>query len=116
MAFILVQPCVALTLTLEATGAQLWRDRGFEGFQLHGRVSAGVDLRRLQAGMAKPKGDLPQVFGGLEDCHRAGVPQDMRRHSLRRQRSATFFGRTNVLPEDVFKPGTSHRSVAGIDK
>jgi hypothetical protein len=74
---------IQLVRSLEAAGAQLWGDRSFEGFQLHGRVSAGVDLRRLHAGMAKPKRDLSQVFGGLEDCHRAGVPQDLRRHSLR---------------------------------
>jgi hypothetical protein len=36
-----------LVRSLEAAGAQLWGDRSFEGFQLHGRVSAGVDLRRL---------------------------------------------------------------------
>jgi hypothetical protein len=60
-----------------------FRDSRLEGFPLQGRVSAGVDLRRLHAGMAKPKRDLSQVFGGLEDCHRAGVPEDVRRHSLR---------------------------------
>jgi hypothetical protein len=65
---------MSLSVALKRPVQQLWGNRRFESFQLHGRVGTGVDLRRLHAGMAKPKGDLPQVFGGLEDCHRAGVP------------------------------------------
>jgi len=66
--------------------------------------------------MAKPKRDLSQVFGGLEDCHRAGVPQACGDTRFDEREAQCFFGRTDVLPEDVLKSGTSHTSVASIDK
>ena len=63
---------------LEAPRPQLRSDHRFEGFELHGRVGASVNLRRLHAGMPEPERHLPEIFGGLQDGQSTGVAQDVR--------------------------------------
>ena len=62
---------------LEAASPQFRSDHQFEGFELHGRVGASVDLGRLHTGMPKPERHLPEILGGLQDGQSAGMPQDM---------------------------------------
>ena len=66
--------------------------------------------------MAEPQGYSPQVVGGLENRHRAGMPQYMRRHSLPKE-SRTLLGRsTSVFAKNVLEPGTRQVLSPRIEK
>ena len=66
-----------LVRCFEAACPQLRSDHRFEGLELHGRVGASVNLRRLHTGMPKPERHLPEIFGSLQDGQSAGVSQNM---------------------------------------
>src|SRR6516225_9515972 len=56
--------------------------------------------------MTQPQAYFPQVVGGLENRHRAGMPQYMRKHPLPKE-SGTPLGRvSSVFAKNVLEPGT----------
>jgi hypothetical protein len=97
-----------------------WRDHGRghdrERLQLRGRTGAQVDFRALKAGMAEPKGDLPDILRRLERVDRTGMTQNMRCHSFGRDRRLLLCSRGGVLAQNVFESGSGHGVASGVQE
>ena len=59
---------------VERSLVEVRRLPGCQRIEFVDRVDPQVHLGRLQAGMAEPEGDLPDVSGGLEGMQSARVP------------------------------------------
>ena len=58
------------------------RGNAFEGSLLEFQVGMQVDLRGLDARVPEPERDAGGVDAGVQEAHRAGVPQRVRRDVL----------------------------------
>lgn len=101
---------------LKAAGSQRRRNHRFEGFEFYRGISTRVHLRRLHVCVAKPEGDLSQICGRLQHRQRACVPQDVRRHTFRREGGACRRGGLDVFVEDVLETRPAHGLAAGIEE
>src|SRR5262249_59896981 len=61
------------------------------------KVSVQIRLRGLNRLMAEPKSDHGAVDACLQQLHRSGVPQNVRRYPLGTQRRTALTGDTHML-------------------
>ena len=107
---------ISLSGGTESTLSEFWRCDAVYGVELLARVGTCVDLGRLDAAVAKPEGHFSDVLCGLEDEHRTGMAQHMRRDSFGLERLAFLTGYPCVLGKDVCESPTAELLAFGIEE
>src|SRR5947209_5866505 len=85
-----------------------WNDRR-QGIELLRRIATRVDLGGRQSGMTQPQRHLPDVLCCLQNDHRAGVPEHVRRDALLVEAGLLSSGGRGMLLEQIGEAPSAQR-------
>ena len=105
-----------VTHAVEGPLAEVRRLTGQQDVELARRIDPEIHFGRLQAGMAEPESDLPDIASCLEGTDGASVPQGVRRYGLARNGRNRPGRSCGVQGESLGEATPRHAGTEGIQE